>query len=780
LRQWQEQRTRDPASIVRMYLAAGRGLAAAHRAGLVHRDFKPDNVLTNGDVVKVVDFGLALGQARDLVDDTGRDDGAVREVLAQTLTATGGLLGTPAYMAPEQFLRATVDARTDQFAFCIALYEALYGERPFGGGTVAMIGQAVTSGERKPLPVGRTVPAHVVAVIDRGLQVDPAARHASMEALLVQLTHDPAQRRRRAWLAGASGLAIVGAFVGGTMLVAREPACERAGDSLASTWAAHRRERVRVAIADDPAAYADATADRAVARLDAFAAEWIAARKDACLATHVRHEQSEVRLDERMACLDLRARALDETARLLEAEAKATDAIELVYGLPAIAGCAARPGGAAPLPEVAGAVEHLRSELAASAVRIRAGHFAKEAELIAGLADEIAATQYEPLLAEAAVQHGRALDRAARFDDAAERARVAFAHALASDHHVAAADAATMAVMLHGARLAEPELATLWHSLARVSVDRQAERTVAEARLAGALGAWAAAEGRLDEAIEHSRHALELDRAHSREPTPEIATDYNNLGSVLGQSGQLDEARAALGEALAMRETLLGSSHPLVGHTLGNLGAAQLSLGDIAGATASFERCLEILELAYPSGHPELANCLKNLGVIDRRESRVDSAVARLRRALQIEREVLPATHPALAATASNLANALDEQGHPDEAVEHHRFAVGVFAAARGEDHRDTAQARLGLGDALMRRGALDEAITVLEQARVVLEAGPASPQVLGALRFALAQALAQRDPARARALGEAALEDHRTAKLPTEPIETWLDETSE
>ena len=172
-------------------------------------------------VPKVVDFGLVrlrrVGAKRTIASD-GIDDDVVsvlsRARASTPLTRTGALLGTPAYMAPEQFLGKPVDARTDQFAFCVALYEALYGERPFAGETVAGIADAVTSGRIRPAPAGAAVPSWVRKVILRGLAVEPAQRYPTMSSLLHALATDPAARRRRRIAIAAGVMAVVGLVAG--------------------------------------------------------------------------------------------------------------------------------------------------------------------------------------------------------------------------------------------------------------------------------------------------------------------------------------------------------------------------------------------------------------------------------------------------------------------------------------------------------------------------------------------------------------------------------------
>jgi len=297
---WLDKHQPDRARIVAMFVQAGRGLAAAHAAGLVHRDFKPSNVLVEADgTVHVTDFGLA--RLSDLAEPSGSGTGGTSLGISMT---RGDAVGTPAYMAPEQFLGGPVTDATDQFAFCVALWEALTGTRPFPGSDVDTIRGAVLEGTITP-ERARGMPRGIERLLRRGLAVSASDRFPSMRALLDSLA-PPRRTTRMAVVALAVGAAAAGV----PFLVADRgtPPCTDTTADLASVWSPSVSAEVHAALAGLPVPDAPAFADAVVARLGAHADRWRAMKIDTCEASRVRKTDDAAITVRRTACL---ARSLD-------------------------------------------------------------------------------------------------------------------------------------------------------------------------------------------------------------------------------------------------------------------------------------------------------------------------------------------------------------------------------------------------------------------------------------------------------------------------------------
>ena len=421
--------------------AAGRGLAAAHAADIVHRDVKPDNILVGKDGrVRVTDFGIArsLGAGDPSTPRASPGDPATHaahgvgsppasiatgtgDVLSSSamldvsLTASGSILGSIGYMAPEQARGEPVDARSDQFGFAATLYFALYGERAFPsrelGPYLASLGEPVP-----PAPRDSPVPVWLRRVVLRGLSAAPEARYPTMDALLAALDDDPAVRRRR-WLGVGASLAALSLIALAWTRPGSAPKamCTEAASRLEGTWDAAKRAEVEAAFARLPRPLAPESLGRTADALDDYTRRWTEMRTEACVATRVKGEQSDEILGLRMGCLDDRLREVGALVHVLVTgdEAAFEHAAEAARSLAPLSICADVATLTAPVrppadPAVRGRVDAVRARIATATSENLLGRFPRARDEAAAAVKEAATLDYPPVLAEALLAQGDA------------------------------------------------------------------------------------------------------------------------------------------------------------------------------------------------------------------------------------------------------------------------------------------------------------------------------------------------------------------------------------
>lgn len=580
LRSWMLDRKHTWKQALQLYKQAARGLAAAHEAGLVHRDFKPDNVLVGKDGrVRVTDFGLARPSAT--VELTRRTSGKAPNGGSDgDLTVPGRIMGTLGYMAPEQTDGRPTDAKMDQFAFCVALFEALTGKRPFAGRTRDDLRAAVE--ERRMQPWAKrgqshSTPLWLRRVVERGLDLDPCRRWPSMHALIEQLERRP---WRRKWVAGAAGAAVVATGVWAGLAVTDAPStgrCEGAERHLAGVWDEDRRQLTKDAIVATGTSHASGTWDRLADRIDGYSQAWVAMRTQACQAT-ARGEQSGQMLDRRMTCLDRRLSELDALVGVLaQADDDTTDhAVWAAASLPLLAPCADTEALAAATtrpkdPEHAAAIDRLRAELARAQAFGLVDKAERGLDIAANVANKSEALDHTPLRAEALHVLGRMQAQLGRNGMAEDTLSEAAMMAAAHEHEAVAAAAATDMMAVVGSKTGEYNKGLLWGWYAESAVQRMGNGGVHEADMLDGLGGVMAAHGKLEEARTHFVRAIDVRRALLGDEHPTVARSLAQLADVSRRAGLLEEARVHLEAAVQIQENALGSLHPEVGELLSKL-----------------------------------------------------------------------------------------------------------------------------------------------------------------------------------------------------------------
>ena len=770
LTQWLANETLGWRDVVGAFLQAGRGLAAAHAAGMVHRDFKPDNVLIGKrGRVRVTDFGL-VSTAAAPVDGASQSDAETRPIpsdagLSVTLSCEGALVGTLAYMAPEQLRRAPTDARADQFSYCVALYEGLYGERPFAGTTYAELRDEVKAERIKDAPSDSDVPGWVRDLVVRGLRADPDERHPSMEALLDALARDPRQRRARLAAGGAvlalAALAVFGLTRGSGTSPVQAPVCAGAHDKLDGVWDAKLRARVRTSFGATDRPHAAETVGLVEAELDRRAEAWVAARVEACEATRVRGEQSDRLLDLRMNCLDRRLGELRALTALFagEPDPKLLDgAIKALSETTPLAVCDDTEALLAetPLPEdprTRARVAQLRARLDEGAALQRAGRYPAGIELAKAIAGEVDAVDYPPVRAEAHNLLAGLLARAGDPKEAEDALYAALQAAADARDHSLVADTWIQLIMLVGSRQEQHDRGLALAPAARAAVAQAGAQDAQLAQLATSLGLVLASKGDYAAAREHHERALQIQERLFGADHPRVAMTLGNLANALAEQGEYAKARAYYERGLSIQENSVGAHHPDIGFTLNNLGNVVGYQGENEAAVRYFERALAIWEKALAPNHPLVATCLNNLGSVQSELGHVDEARASYERALEMLTATFGSEHPAVAAITGNLGELAANAGDYAEAMNQCRRSLGIYEQTLGKDHPDIAYALTCIGRAHLGAGSPRSALKPLRTALASREANPGDAADLAQTRFELARALWATGGDRARAI---------------------------
>ena len=757
LKRWLRARARPWRDVLAVFVDAGRGLEAAHVAGMVHRDFKPANVLlSRAGEVRVTDFGIARPTSEGASESNSADLSALSSSVsgAQTYTATGLVLGTPAYMAPEHLYGGEVDARADQFAFCVSLWEALWGERPFSADSYRELAESKAAGAvRAPRDRGR-VPASIETALRTGLRTDPSQRFAAMDDLLQALQRARGSTARRASRMAMAGVVLVGV---GALWAPRAgaPTCEQTARAANAAYSPTARAGVMAAFGEIDLPYAATSRERVDEVLGAYAAELLDARLAACAAPASTNAEDDGRTD----CLESRSRALRATVATLSSVDAETlgRAVPLAQALPAVADCLDRtavdetrtPNDAA----LASAVGLARERLAHGVALHRAGRFAAADTVLSEMVDRANALGYGPLQSQARAAAAAVELSLGRIEAATADGQVAYS--LATEHELdatAVRDAVTMAKLEATADpgaagvdrwLAYAGAAARRHGRddlqARVDLataevgnergDSAAARTAAEAALA-----WSGAGDTASKSQMRRRALNELGlacargadfdcaqtslersiRIHEEElgiDHPELATLHNNYATLMVRLGRLEDGRRHFEEAIALTGRAHGARHAAVGTVTGNYAVLLGNLGQTDDALEVLDRADVITALHYGPEHPRRWEALEQRGSILSWGGRYDEALAVLEAVVDGYERNCPDDAHRMASVLNNIGVVHHFEERFDRALEFYARSLEFRRLEFGEMHADNARAHANIGMVQTELGQLDEAV---------------------------------------------------------------------
>jgi eukaryotic-like serine/threonine-protein kinase len=794
LRQWLAEARRSPTEIIDAFLAAGRGLAAAHAEGLLHRDFKLDNVLVGSDGrVRVTDFGLARATgASDMSDDRVSSDGvASGGSVDDELTTVGTMLGTPRYMAPEQHHANALDPRIDQYAFCVALWRALTGSWPFEGKGAALLGA-----KRKgppPWPNDTTIARYVADAIQRGLATDPDDRWPDMPTLLAELRRDPSRHGRRALAAGLLVLTGLGAWGWQQWQRARAlAACGEEADRMDAVWNPDRASTITGAFEAASASSGTDAWDRLQARIDAHAAEWKQARNDNCEAATVTRTRAPAIAEASRECLDEQLDLVDALLAQLEEPDLSVifRAAVAMTSVPPVRACTqeirlryrAEPPGVAIREDV----RALRSRLWRARLASVAGRHETAFEQCDAILDDAKALGWPPIVAEAKLARGGAARELGRNEEAREDLEDAFFMASTAGHDHRAMRAATELIFVVGFELAEHETGLHWGRVARMFASRLGlSNTYDMATVLNNVGNVYEAKAEWTRAVEMHSEALALRERTLGLEHPLVARSLSNLGDVHLARGEPAAALKLQERARAINEKVLGEVHPEIAQSYNNLASALSMSGQHDRALEMFESAKAIMEQVYGPKHHKLAMTLGNIGTVHVMLEQYDEALPLLERTREIFEETLGPDHPHTATSIETIGLVHFHQEDYARAMEYHESALAARRRALDPEHPQLANSLEHLARALERTGAHEQAREHYEHALTIRESADGPPVKLAYVRFSLARLLQEMGRERARAaqlatdardifrtLAEQTAEEH-TEVLAT--IDAWL-----
>ncbi|MBL8957153.1 MAG: tetratricopeptide repeat protein [Myxococcaceae bacterium] len=726
---------------LRVFLSAGSGLSAAHRAGIVHRDFKPDNIIIGRDGrPRVLDFGLARQATSSELKKEGGQDIVADSPLGSPLTRDGAVMGTPGYMAPEQLGGLPTDARSDQFSFCVALYEALYGKRPFGGATLKAHATEMVMNQLPPPPAGHEAPESVWAALKRGLQADPKDRYPDMESLLAALEPRRAVVRRTRMAFALVALGVVAALGVGFSVwsTQRLRVCSGAEARLTGVWDAASKDRLKKAFTATGARYAADAFKGVESALDAYTQSWISAEKDSCEAVRIRKTDSEELYQRKTLCLETRLRALRATLALLETADKVvvSNAVSAARGLDRIDDCrdavALSQGRARPASSTA-REETLRNRIIEAKALLDAGKYARGVEVARAA---VGGGGSEASLAEAYLLLGRLLTRAGDTKAAESAYFEAAAHAEQSGDAALTARAFSRLFAVTGAIQERFDVAHAWERLATAAATRAGNDPDIEAELASNSGDVALSEERLADAKNDFERALAIRKRYLPENHPDLAMSYSNLGTAFARLRQFDEAERQYQRSYELHLQNEGPDHPNTASSMNNLAVVYRQQGRLSEALDFLQRALKVRETNLGPDHLEVASTRVVLANILERMGDAEAALKLFQSALRTRERALGPEHLQVASVHGEIADLYFSQRAYREALPEAQLALAMIEKGLGPTHATTSNARERVGATYARLGQWRDAQAALKAAYDARreKAGPESVEVARSL----------------------------------------------
>lgn len=756
---WLAGDDRSVREILSVFAQAARGLSAAHAADLVHRDVKAQNLIVRSDGhAKVIDFGLVRAACEELprsdkpLDNSNIDPG---------LTLTGVLVGTPAYASPEQISGSEIGAESDVFSFCVTLYEALTGTRPFRGTSIEELRSALQGAETPGMPV--RWPGRLQRLLTQGLSLEPSQR-PSMAALATTL-EGLLSRRSRNIKAAIAISALAGALVVGQSFAgAKEERCTGSESRVQSVWSAAQQNTLQSAILATGLPFAQDTWDRVESEIGTFTSEWKLAHVEACEAVTIRKEQSPRMLDLRMACLDTRLRDVDAAITALTQVDAGTvrHAIAAVGHLESVDQCGnlslIEEMEALPNDETARReIIAIQDTLSKARTHLRLGSFEqalKEAQPAAQLAKTL---RHRPTEARALSVLGDSYAALGKLKKAAAAYEESILASVAGGDQRWEAEVLASLTQVKGAEMAHFEEARKSAQRALALVERIGDPVI-EASVRHAYGSLLETQGQPAQAAEQVTLGLaalgsdnaEFDRALVHSLLLDLSAAVHTDSYEFRRAIELQE------ESLEITKRLFGGKHPHVAQSLEHLASSHYRLDENDKAKELLKRATEIRDAAtgedndfarlyfpaateeepgprlekltaaleaalrlYGEVHPNVAMVLYGMGETELELHLLDEGLAHLERSVTILRALQAPESQELFAPLWTLSQAYSAVSKSDEALE---AALACLVSASG-DAGTIALAKHRLAEVHVQADRWAEALPYLDEVYPVFEA---------------------------------------------------------
>jgi eukaryotic-like serine/threonine-protein kinase len=582
----------------------------------------------------------------------------------------------------------------------------------------------VLAGRVRPVPAGSDVPRWLRRVLLRGLAVNPSERYPDMTALLAALR--PPSRPLRLAIGASAVVAVVALGFGLRNGGESHPLCSGADASLDAVWNADARLAGRAAFVGTEHPAAESTWARAEAKIDDYARRWDGQFASACRAAN--REGVTDLVERSFGCLRRSRIQLETLVGILSrADAETIPrAIRMLGALSPVEACTdpSQLTSSMALPEDAEtrqAVEALREDVARVQIQLAANAYEEAVDLAREVLEAAQELSFAPLLAEAKLVLGEALQGSGDYEAAHDAIREAFFESQQADQHAITARAAQRLAILVGVRQGDHEQGLLWVEHARVGLNKIG---ASPARLLGDEAAILDRLGRYEDAIAKYEEALVRLVEDDAQPYEEAIT-HIRLGDSLRARGRVEEALDHYLRAETLFQEELGEKHPQFAIARVSKGTALARLGRTTEAIAAFEDGVERLEDALGPEHPSVATALVNLGIALKNEGEYDRAIQVSNRSLSLTIAAFGPEHRNVAQRHDALGRLLTKTGQPEEALDHHERALAIHETSLGASHPATILTLLNLGEARLAAGRADEALAAYERAHRESQALP-------------------------------------------------------